>query len=235
MTMGAVQDLELHGVQGELKVLLDDWYSQARKLWELTARIGAVLVERHRKVPDEDWSAWLAAIGLTPYAAFVFMRATKYPELMTHHQPSNLEAVARLLPQGHGEAFDAEQAALARRLHDAGLSKAKIRAHMCVSMNTLDRWIDPDAWAKRLERARRHERARVDAAARERDRRRSAALKAKGGPGALAYSQVLAAVATLDEAWRAAPLRSAERKQYGAALDELYRAKDKILTAEGIR
>lgn len=218
-----------------LRGLLEEWYDQAAKLWELTAKIGQRLVEAHKQVPDEDWPDWLRAIGLNPYAAFVFMRATRYPELMHKHQPGSLEAVARLLPQGQGAAFDAEQAALARQLHEAGMSKAKLQLNMGVSAPTVLRWLDPDGYAKSEERKRERRRLREGAATAERERRRQAALKARGGPGALAYQHIRAAAGALDEAWREAQPGTDVRRYYGDALDALYKAQDRVFAGEGIK
>lgn len=236
--MAGLQESALVGTaetQIALRGLLDDWYEQAAKLWELTAKIGQKLVEAHKRVPEEDWPAWLRAIGLNPYAAFVFMRATRYPDLMREHQPGSLEAVARLLPQGQGAAFDAEQATLARRLHEAGMSKAKLQVHMGVSPVTLRRWLDPEGYAERDERKRERRRLREGAAAAERERRRQAALKAKGGPGSLAYQHIRAAAGALDEAWRGAPAGTDLRRHYGNALDALYKAQDQVFAGEGIK
>lgn len=162
------------------------------------------------------------------------MRATRYPELMERHRPENLEAVARLLPQGQGSAFDAEQAELARRLRDGGMGKEKLRVHMGASPGTLRRWLDPEGHAKSIEQKAERERLRRDASTEQRERRRMAALKAKGGATALAANHIQVAVTAVDEEWRTAQDRE-RRSALGAALDTLYKAKDKLMLAEGIR
>jgi hypothetical protein len=232
--MGSVELVEATAAtwperQEALRGLLDAWYEQAQKLWEITAKIGDELIAAKKALGDENWPAWLTAIGLSPYQAFVFMRSSRYPELMRLHRPENMEAVSRLLPQGQGEAFDAEQAALARRLSGSGMARGKLRVYMGVSDMTLTRWLDPDRYAKRLEKSAERQRLRRGALEDQRERRRVAALKAKGGPMALAYSQVQASISTVDAAWREATPGSDDRRGYSSALDALYKAKDKLL------
>lgn len=220
--------------QGALRSLLAEWHTQAADLWELTAKIGAKLVEEYEHLADEDWIPWLSTIGLRPFEAFVFMRATRYPELVQANPPESPAAIARLLPQGQGTAFDAEQAALARRLHDAGMTEPKLRGLMGCSKNTLLRWLDPNEYARKAQQQVDADRLRRNAVTEERERRRNAALKAKGGPSALAASHVQVAVSALDEEWRTT--KDPERHRVlGAAIDALYKAKDKLMLAEGIR
>jgi hypothetical protein len=220
--------------QAELKQLLDQWHRAARELWEITAIVGQRLEERYRAIPSERWAQWLSEVGLTPFQAFLFMRATRYPELMNEHRPMNLTAINRLLPQKQGEAFDAEQAEMARRMFEAGMSREQLRLNMGASPMTLTRWLDPEAHAIALQKQADRHAKRRDAMREEKRRRREAALRAKGGPGALAYQHLRRAAVALDEAWRAELDKEAKRA-YSAALTAIYAAEDKVVRAEGIR
>jgi transposase len=219
-------------LQSAIREQLIEWREKAMALWELTARIGATLAQAYKQVDPEAWTDWLDELGLSPYGAFVLMRAQRYPELMRQHKPGSLEAMSRLLPQGQGTAYDREQAGLARQFHEGGMSKSELRVRFGVSDQTLTRWLDPE----------RHKRDRQRRAARERDARerrdqqktarRQAAVKSHGGQAAVAYEHIRKAAEALNNA--ATDAAGERRQSLNHSLTATYQAEDALMKALGI-
>lgn len=214
----------------DLKRELRAWHEKAMEMWDVTARIGGLLHQAYKTIPETDWPGWLDQVGLTSYAAFCFMKAERYPELMREHKPGSLNAIQRLLPQGQGTAYDAEQAACARRLHDGGMTRRELEVYFGASRGTIVRWLDPEGWAQRQEQRRlaRMRRELKDHDARQ--KKRLAAIKSKDGPGPVAYEHVRKAEEALQRALDDATDRDT-RRDYDAALQALYRAEDALVKA----
>jgi hypothetical protein len=233
----ATAEPSLPDLAGVILEELKRWHDQATALWEITARIGLALRQAYRQLGEDDWAGWLEELHLTPYQAFLFMRAERYPDLMRRDKPASLDAISRLLPQGQGQAYDQEQARLAQRLHDGGMTRRDLRTRFGVSQTTLTRWLDPERYAQEQARARESLVRRRERLDQEAQRRREAAMKAKGGPSSRAYQDLRRAIVATDEAARDAHNRGNldEKQALDQALAALYRAEDKLAEAHGVQ
>jgi hypothetical protein len=216
--------------QEAVRRLLAEWREQGRKFWEMTARVGEILCRERERTPDKDWPAWLAAVGLAPYWASVFMHSTRITDRMELHPPESIEAVAKMIPKGDGSAFDREQAAFAHRLSQGGMSNQKIGEVMSVTSRTLRRWLDPQGHAKILEAEAERARQRRAEAAEDRRRKLMARLKAKSPRLYTVAGQVRRVAVTLDEEMRAAEGRE-QKRAIEKALNQAYAVEDALAAA----
>lgn len=223
-------------IEAHLARLLEEWRQQAMRLWELTAMIGGVLQRAYTEVGEAGWISWVDANGLTPWGAFLFMRAEKYPQLMREHKPGSLEAISRLLPPGQGMAYDAEQAACARRLADGGMTRNALSVHLGVSKQTLTRWLEPEKWRRQQDEHRERARAKEDQArardeaAQQRELAKRVARASK--PAAEAYAAAERFQDIIGRAHAEATGREA-RRQWAEAGAHYRKMRDAIVEALG--
>jgi DNA-binding transcriptional regulator YiaG len=189
---------------------------------------GEALLAAKQQVPRGQWEDWLTEnFERSMSVARQSMRIARHKQIVIEGQATNFKGALRLLHGGRDSRIDPVQEAEVLRLRREGMTQAAIARELEIPKSRVQKWCNPSAEKRRLERARR--RTIVGRRALNRQQR-DADVKRVGGSTAEAYSLVRKALAVLDRAATEQEDREV-RRHLADATNRLYNAEDAIVKA----
>lgn len=203
--------------------------------------VGAALLEARSRVPEGQWGEWCQDnLPISQDQVGLYIRLAHYRDKVLEHHPSTLQE-ARALLRGLPPTFGfsgatpkpAEVVDAVYLLRDEGLTQRQIASELGLSKSAVDRYLKPEKRRKHeasmKNRRHRDRQAREALKRQERDR----AMKNAGGTPSHAYAHLRKCASALQRAIEEAIDHEVE-SNLRQALDDIYRAEDRIVRALGI-
>lgn len=199
---------------------------------------GSALNEAFARVPEGEWSPWLAENFLgSETMARLYRRMHTYRDTLRAHGIATVNAAQRFLAEAQLQLEGATigrrnlqpplsqgQVQEIRKLRKAGLSQREIARVCGISRNSVQRYLDPASKTKRRQEESRRRRRQASQALQKAETAKVA--KHVGGELGKAYSSVRSVAALLDASL--ATSTGDRKKAVSEALAAIYRAEDAI-------